>query len=491
MALPAFYLVPRKTKSGLQQINLFFWFNGSRLQYYTGVRIDPMYYLTKKMVSKKDANGKVTKDKELIDTDRSKVDDIISEAAPGVHHIKSRLNRISQRVLALKDKAEANGIALTKRYLTEGLDEIFKKKEEVVSEKVVKPFTEFFADLIKEMDEGKRTIKKGKNAGREYTYNARKNYKSTLAAINRYIKYISSEKKIKQLHFSDINIDFYNKFSEFCYSAEENKEVSTLASYVKDIKSVMDAAYERGLQTENGHKGSDFVMPSYEADTIYLTLEQIDLIAQLALSDKSKVVTHQVPKRDKFKKNVYDSSGHQIMVDEKVSYTTLDKCRDLSLIGFYTGLRYGNFSNLDLKSIEGGFIKVKQVKTGARVSVPIMQKLLPVLAKYPNELPTLSNAKFNIYIKLVAKLAGLDELREIKNYRGGKVSTEMKPLYTLVSSHTCRRSYATNMFKLAIPAMLIMSSTGHSSEKSFLKYIRASNEDKAILMAEQMRKLGL
>jgi hypothetical protein len=39
--------------------------------------------------------------------------------------------------------------------------------------------------------------------------------------------------------------------------------------------------------------------------------------------------------------------------------------------------------------------------------------------------------------------------------------------------------------------MLIMSATGHKTETSFLKYIRANNDDKAKLLAETLLKLGL
>jgi hypothetical protein len=47
------------------------------------------------------------------------------------------------------------------------------------------------------------------------------------------------------------------------------------------------------------------------------------------------------------------------------------------------------------------------------------------------------------------------------------------------------------MFKLRVPTLLIMAVTGHKTEASFLKYIRATNEDKAFMMAEEMERLGL
>lgn len=113
------------------------------------------------------------------------------------------------------------------------------------------------------------------------------------------------------------------------------------------------------------------------------------------------------------------------------------------------------------------------------------------MAKYPNELPTISNQKFNDYIKHVAELAGLTQEQTMTNTKGNKPNNYKAPLYTLISSHSCRRSYATNMFKAGVPPMLIMSATRHKTESSFLKYIRATNEDKANLLAETFKKLGL
>lgn len=120
-----------------------------------------------------------------------------------------------------------------------------------------------------------------------------------------------------------------------------------------------------------------------------------------------------------------------------------------------------------------------------------MSRLRPVLSKYTDALPTISNQKFNDYIKHVAFLAGMTEKRKMKNTKGNIINESTTPLYSLITSHCCPRSYATNMFKAGVPPMLIMSATGHKTETSFLKYIRANNDDKAKLLADTLKKLGL
>jgi integrase len=78
----------------------------------------------------------------------------------------------------------------------------------------------------------------------------------------------------------------------------------------------------------------------------------------------------------------------------------------------------------------------------------------------------------NDYIKDVVKAAGIDELLEGKKYDAG---TKRKvfgkyPKYELITSHTCRRSFATNYYK-SIPTTVIMGITGHVKESTFLQYI--------------------
>ena len=49
----------------------------------------------------------------------------------------------------------------------------------------------------------------------------------------------------------------------------------------------------------------------------------------------------------------------------------------------------------------------------------------------------------------------------------------------MVSSHTARRSAATNMYQTGrMKTYEIMALTGHSTEKSFFRYIRTSEDDR-------------
>ena len=57
------------------------------------------------------------------------------------------------------------------------------------------------------------------------------------------------------------------------------------------------------------------------------------------------------------------------------------------------------------------------------------------------------------------------------------------PKHQLISTHVCRRSFATNLYG-TLPTALIMQITAHSTEKMFLKYIGKNSLDYAQQIAD-------
>ena len=81
---------------------------------------------------------------------------------------------------------------------------------------------------------------------------------------------------------------------------------------------------------------------------------------------------------------------------------------------------------------------------------------------------------FNRKIKKICRKAGIIQEVFIKKSSKGRQLTIKLKKYELVSSHTGRRSFATNAYLAEIPTLDIMAITGHRTEKSFLKYIKVS-----------------
>ena len=99
-----------------------------------------------------------------------------------------------------------------------------------------------------------------------------------------------------------------------------------------------------------------------------------------------------------------------------------------------------------------------------------------------------SNPNFNYYIKEVAQLAGIDGMIKITHKRGNQIIEDIRPKYSLVMSHTCRRSFCTNEFLEGTPTNLILAISGHKTEKAFRRYIKADQVKKAQMIKRILDK---
>jgi len=175
MALPKFYLEPRKAQHEKEKnlklaINMFFSFYGERLQYYTGIRLEPRFYRTE------DSKGNPI--------DRSDVNKLISDNASYAAIYKANLKQIALDVQNIANTAKANRQPVTKDLLRSELDKLHKHKVEAIE--LAQPaldFISFYEKLIVDSKNGSRVISKGKNAGQKFSHNAIKNYGSTLLLL--------------------------------------------------------------------------------------------------------------------------------------------------------------------------------------------------------------------------------------------------------------------------------------------------------------------
>ena len=176
----------------------------------------------------------------------------------------------------------------------------------------------------------------------------------------------------------------------------------------------------------------------------------------------------------------------------------LDRVRDQFLLLAWTGCRYSDLAKLTRRYIvkEDGddVFSLEQQKTGAKVVIPILPPIVPILEKYDYQPPKpISNQRFNDYIKEVAHLAGLDDevttthtQQDKGEFAPGRVETR-RPKWQAVTAHTARRSFATNMYKRGFPTLAIMAITGHKTEKSFLTYIKVSEAENATMVLHQFK----
>ena len=119
-----------------------------------------------------------------------------------------------------------------------------------------------------------------------------------------------------------------------------------------------------------------------------------------------------------------------------------------------------------------------------------------MILKYFHETLVISDIQYtylstDLY-KLICKKVGLTEelngkiFKSFPNEVTGKKHMRKVdgtyPKYLFVSSHTCRRSFATNLYKMKFPHVSIMQITGHKTESSFLKYIKVTPSEHAEML---------
>ncbi|GAB6395246.1 MAG: Site-specific recombinase XerD [Bacteroidales bacterium] len=172
----------------------------------------------------------------------------------------------------------------------------------------------------------------------------------------------------------------------------------------------------------------------------------------------------------------------------KIPY--LDRVRDWFLLLAWTGSRFSDLEKVAKTDIKDGFITFRQQKTNNKVVIPLHPVVLEIMEKYSYNLPEqISNQKFNAYIKEACRIAEINDTETMTRTIGGQLVTEKFKKWEHVSSHTGRRSFCTNMYKRGLPTLMIMSISGHRTEKSFLKYIKVKQEEHAEMMKKAWDKI--
>jgi len=143
--------------------------------------------------------------------------------------------------------------------------------------------------------------------------------------------------------------------------------------------------------------------------------------------------------------------------------------RDAFLLGCYCGLRYSDLKNLQPENITEDYINARVNKTGKLLSVPITPPMRP----YIKSLIVASNPVMNREIKEIAKRAGIDDNVRIESSGGD----EIRPKYELITMHTARRSFITNMIRAGVSHQFIMDATGITQIKTLQKYIHLTPQD--------------
>jgi integrase len=326
------------------------------------------------------------------------------------------------------------------------LDKELKKR--VPQTDRIKTLFGFFEDLITQTEKGGRVQP---NTGKPYSRATIQVYKNTLQRLRDF-----QTNRKRPIDFNSIDLDFYTDFTEYL-SKGLKLATNTIGKDVKTLKTVLNEATERGMNTNLQFKSRRFSTTSEQTDSIYLTENELREIEGLDLKENAR----------------------------------LDNVRDLFLIGCYTGLRYSDFSIMKPEQIKDGFIEVKeQTKTGNSVVIPVHPTVKRILDKYAGQLPrSISNQKTNDYLKDIGiQIPSLKTPFSRTLTKGGVKVSQNFEKWELLTTHTARRSFATNEYLNGTQTVTIMAITGHKTEKAFLRYIKLTPKEHAKLLKTEWEK---
>lgn len=287
--------------------------------------------------------------------------------------------------------------------------------------------------------------------GKDKSKSSLQNY----AAVLKHLKAFEQEQKYP-IDFETINLDFFYKYVD--YLKKRKLAVNTIAKDISILKVFMNEAVDLDYTDNLKFRHKKFSFEEEPTEQIYLNEKELNQLYKFDLSHNRR----------------------------------LEQVRDLFIFGAWVGLRISDYNRIKPENIkqsliskEDYFIDITTQKTKDRVIIPCNPVVMGIFKKYDhkaNKLPnTISDQNFNKYIKEACRLAGLDT-------KGRLHSKPDIMLWEKVTSHTCRRSFATNYYLQNFPVLDLMKITTHKTERSFLKYIRLSPQDAANRLMEHNKK---
>lgn len=205
----------------------------------------------------------------------------------------------------------------------------------------------------------------------------------------------------------------------------------------KLFHNVIKNAYIDGVHENKYFMTDGFVPGAEEVDNIYLTITELDLLYNYlsAASDRER---------------------NAVVI---------------FLRGCYAGQRYQTYKELNktmIYEMNGTqMISIKHGKTGNTVSIPLSEKMKAVMAM---DTHSISRQKLSDYIKEVCKKVGIQKWQQ-------------------VSTHTARRTFATNMVLAGVDVSKIMKITGHKTEQEFRKYVKIDGVQSAMSVIDEINKV--
>lgn len=362
-----------------------------------------------------------------------------------IRNLSTDLEKLSTFIKEAFNKDEPAGVEISGEWLQNQID-LFHGKTITIDLDILTNYIQKYIDEAPYKQNAKKEL--GLSRGRVQNL---KLFKSTI------LKYEADALKGKNILVKDINLKFLEKYKMWMFG--KGYSTNYVGKNIANFRTVCRDAGKNDILISTQVKNIQGISESREPEDI-ITLNE----------DEQAEIKKAVLLRE-----------------------ALINARKWLLLGCLIGQRAGDLLSITQKNIKeiGGvkIIELKQQKTGKLVAIPLLPEALEVLNDgFPYKI---SLSRFNEYIKDVCQAAGIDKPTKarIKETKGTPHKKDIFPKWQVISSHCCRRSFATNFYG-RIPTPILMNITAHGTERMFLSYIGKTTYDNAFQMVEYFNKLA-
>lgn len=437
-------------KSGECPIRADISIRGVRIQKLIGYTIsDDKWDVTKEQV-KKGCKNKDEKDYRIIN---SRLNDIRTHFANYDLTIDNKPTTESLRKEFLKvlNKNAARVAAINNDNTTEEIEKKVAEAELKGIKPKIKPAIDFMDEFIREESRIKEWSPE--------TLRMLKSFKNHLIKFN----------KNATLDYYDYN--GLSKFISYLRSDAGLEENSARKQY-KNLTWFLRWTIRKGYTSIRDVESYEPTFKVVQKPVIFLTKEELDKLYNINIPANGTVIKLIDMYGNEYKKTIREAAG-------------MAKARDLFCFCAFTSLRFSDVVEVRKADIRDGVLTVTTQKTHDRLPIVLHENAVAILNKYAKEtfphgkaLPYITNQQMNRCLKSLCEICGFNTPSPITYYKDGVRHDEVHPKYSLIGTHSGRKTFICFALSNGVPPDVVMKFTGHSDYKSMKPYIDITEDAK-------------
>jgi integrase/recombinase XerD len=226
------------------------------------------------------------------------------------------------------------------------------------------------------------------------------------------IKYLMATGK-KDIKLDDVNLKFIDQMERY-FLYDRGVSYDHARRVISQLKQVINYAHLYEFTSKNIIQGYK-LKRSKPKELVHLTEQELDRLMHITIA---------TPK--------------------------IRQAADLFKFQCWTGLAYGDLTQFSIKNLErdkdGDWISYTRIKNGySEAILPLLKEAEDILKKYDYQLPYLDNSKYNLYLKELADIMGIQKR---------------------LTTHVGRKTFGMIMLNCGVSLEVVSKMLGHKSVKT-------------------------